>query len=244
MKTVPMRIRTAVTIGATTLAAIASVAAHTPPPDGFEYVPRTEFVNLNIGCDQGDDGTTCDTTEYWLGKDVGTDNVAQLGWTTPLDWATTTANGTYRYQSFPGNSTLEPQYILNAHDDIEGQVEIGGYAGGAEVAADSGVSVVFTARDADTGQVLTLGGAEVTKPVVTPGVATPDSRVYEFTIELAEDLDGVAITSLRVDVGMKHLTLLANGFMNGQGGSFFELPHYELRALPEPPEEEAEGPER
>lgn len=241
METVPRTIRTAVTIGATTLAAIASVAAHNPPPDGFEYVPRTEFINMNIGCDQGDDGTTCDSTEYWLGKDLGTDSVAQVGWTTPQDWAATTATGTYRYTSFPGNSTLQPQYILNAQDDIEGRVEIGGYIGGAEFAADSGVSLVFTATNADTGQSLTLGSVEVTKPVVTPGVATPDSRVYEFTIELAEDLDGVAITSLSVDVGMKHLTVLTNGFMNGQGGSFFELPHYELRALPEPPEEEAEG---
>lgn len=229
-----MKTRTSVTIAAAALTALGSLAAHNPPPEGFEYVPKSEFINFNIGCDQTDTGT-CETTEYWLGLDTGDSNVAQLGWLSPLDWATTTVNGSYRYTAFAGNTTLDPQYILNAHEDIEGVVVVGGYVTGAEFSADSGVSLVFSARYAETNSFLPLGSAEVTKVVAVAGAADPTMREYEFTLDLDDELEGVAITALNVDVGMKHLTVLGNGFMNGQGGSYFELPYYELRALPEEP---------
>ncbi len=122
--------------------------------------------------------------------------------------------------TFAGNSTLRESYVLKGGSKITGQISMGGFVNGGEVSADSGVYVsLYGLRGR---QFAPIGEAEVTKAVVTPG-----DRVYAFEIPVPDALDGVAVSGLSADIGVRNLTVLQNGFLDGQGGSFFRLPYLE-----------------
>jgi hypothetical protein len=67
------------------------------------------------------------------------------------------------------------------------------------------------------------GGAEVNKLVATPG-----DGAYEFEFELDEALEGVEVRNLSLTLYVRSITVLQNGFVNGSGGSWFDLPYYEV----------------
>lgn len=185
----------------------------------------SERVNFNIGCQRTEETPTCDTTEYWLGTDTGADSVASTFDATPIGWAFYTADGAYaNVATFAGNSTLRPGYELVGGSVITGQITLSGYAGGAEVGVDSAVDVTISAsvpKPTGTGFTsVTLGNAEVAKVV-----STPVDTVYEFTMTVPTSLDGKTVSRLSADVAQRHVTVLQNGFIDGTGGSYFDLPY-------------------
>lgn len=211
-----MKIRPLVAGLAVLMAATASAAG----ADDVELVPATERINFNIGCQQSNGAPTCDTTEYWLGTGVGNNNVGTTGTATPLNYVTYRLGGAYTTTSFAGDQTLKPSYVLDGGSVIKGQIKLSGFVSGAEVGVDSGVFVELFARQDQKGGAQSLGQAEITKVVSTPVDST-----YVFEFEVPEALEGVAIDRLSAEVGQRHITVLQNGFMNGKGLSYFDLPH-------------------
>jgi hypothetical protein len=208
------------------LAGLGLLLAGTAPgavADGEDLL--VERINVNIGCNQEAGTPTCATTQYWLGTGVGTNSVGQNGAITPLDWATHNESGEYRTTVFAGDRTLQDAYVLRGGSTITGQISSGGYLGGAEASVDSGVFVRLSGsvpRDDNPTRkrAVELGSAEVTKMVVTP-----EDTVYSFSFKVPQELDGKPVSGLTADIGQRHLTVLQNGFIDGEGGSFFLLPH-------------------
>lgn len=209
----------------TTMAAGPAAAAPPEPPEGFEYVPTSQRIMLGIGC-RGE-GATCDSVDYWLGTTAGESSVGTTFTVTPLEYLFTALGDPGPYATFFSDDSLDPTYVLRADEPIGGQITVGGYIGGAEVAADSTVEVQLRATKADSFSLVELGSATVNKVVVLPQAAVP-SRTYEFQIELDESLDGMEVRNLELVLYVRSVTLLQNGFVNGQGGSWFDLPYYRL----------------
>ena len=203
----------------------AGTAAAVPPeaPEGFEYVPAKEHVNLAIVCP----GTGTCTASYALSLFPGTENVGSTFSFTPLEYIFHATGSGAPFGTYSADQTLEPEYVLRTDEPITGQVTMGGFIGGAEFGADSTVEVVLSATRVGTGfQPVALGSASVNKVAVTP---TADGRVYQFTLpSLPESLDGVKIRDLTAELYVRGIQVLQNGFVNGTGGSYFELPYYEL----------------
>ncbi len=212
-----MKTRIALLLSCLLLASVGATAS------GAEREQTSQRVNFAIGCDQGDDGTTCNTTEYFLSKGSGDNNVGSTLGFTPLGYAFYTLDGSYTTNAFSSDSTLKDEtYELIGGSTITGQIAVSGFVAGAEVGVDSGVYVQLRARNLETGKPFTLGVDEITKIV-----STPTDTVYEFSFDVGADLDDVEIGGLSAEVGQRHITVLQNGFMNGQGESYFDLPHYE-----------------
>jgi hypothetical protein len=186
----------------------------------FELVPADEQVMLGIGC-EGD--TVCDSVEYWLGRDAGGSSVGNVGTFTPLTWVDYHVFGTeVAYADFFHGDTLASTYILRTDEPVQGQISMGGFIGGGEVAADSTVRLVLTAQEVGGGFV-NIGEAEVNKIVKIPG-----DTVYEFEFELDEALEEVEVRNLQLTLYVRSVAVLQNGFVNGQGDSWFNLPYYHV----------------
>jgi hypothetical protein len=192
------------------------------PPAGFHYVNASEHVMMGIGCQQGAGGT-CDTTEYWLGDNAGTDNVGTTASATPVEYIFAAGGAPEAYAVFGSDDTLAPDYVLRAGEPITGQVSVGGYFGGAEAAADATATIELTATKVSGNQIVALGSATVNKPVVTPG-----DTVYEYSIQVPATQEGVKVRDLSLTLYFKNVTVLQNGFVDGEGGSSFDLPYYRL----------------
>ena len=201
----------------------AGTAAAVPPeaPEGFEYVSAKEHVVMAIVCP----GTGTCTATYTLSQNPGTESVGSTFTFTPLEYLFHATGSGAPFGTFTPDQTLEPEYVLRADEPITGQVTMGGFIGGAEFAADSTVEVVLTGTRAGSFQTVALGSASVNKIAVTP---TPEGRVYPFSFSVPAELDGVAVNNLSLDLYVRGIQVLQNGFVNGQGGSYFELPYYEL----------------
>jgi len=211
-------IATAMLMGAGTAA-----AAPPEPPEGFEYVPAKDQVMLGIGCQQGAGGT-CDSTEYWLGDNAGTDSVGTVPQTTtPWNYAFFAAGDEIAFATFVANETLPSEYVLRSDEPIGGQISMSGYQG-TNASADSTVRVALSATRAGSFQAVDLGTATVNKTVVTSAA----ENVYPFQLTVPSNLDGVAIRDLSMVVYFRGVHVLTNGFVNGAGGSFFDLPYYAL----------------
>ncbi|MBW3661618.1 MAG: hypothetical protein KY469_00840 [Actinobacteria bacterium] len=52
-------------------------------------------------------------------------------------------------------------------------------------------------------------------------------NVYEFTMEVPEELDGVEVTDLTFEHAFRGVHVVTNGWVNGNDGSFFDLPYYQ-----------------
>jgi len=205
----------------------AGTAAAVPPeaPEGFQYVSANEQVMLGIVCAPNEAGQ-CTSEGYTLGRQPGDSSVGNALTFTPLEYLFAATGEEAPFATFTADDTLEPEYVLRSDQPIRGQIQVGGWAGGAEVGADATVKVVLRALRAGTGfNVVDLGTATVNKPVVTPGAA---GQTYAFEITLPETLDGVKIQNLEMDLYFRGVHVLQNGFVNGEGGSFFDLPYYEL----------------
>lgn len=210
-----------------TVGALAVAAAPPEAPEGQEYVPASENVIMAIGCTG--DGATCESTEYFLSKTPGSSSVGTTFTATPIGSAFYYADGeSYSTQNFFSDETLPESYVLRAGEDLTGQVTLRAYVSGAELAVDSAVYVEITAyevaEDGSRGDFVTLGEAEVEKVVMVPG-----DNVYEYSIDLPDELEGVAVTDLSLDLGQRGVNVLTSGFVDGEGASFFEVPTYELQ---------------
>lgn len=204
---------------------IAFAASGSALAEGEEptLVPETERVLFSTGCDQGAGGT-CDTTQYWLGLTPGGSSVGTIPQTvTPWNWAFSAAGNDIVYAEYAGNNELAPTYTLRADEPIAGRIQTQGYQG-PTVSADSTVTVELRAqRQTPTGgwQSTTLGTAAVNQTLVAGTAAA----VYEFELALPETRQGEVIRNLNATLYFKGIHVLTNGFVNGQGGSWFDLPH-------------------
>jgi hypothetical protein len=201
-----------------------ALVAAAPGATAEETVVETERINFNIGCNQENGAPTCASTQYWLGTNKGNNSVGQNGAVTPLDWATHKSSGEYRTTAFTGDTTLAPSYLLKGGSVVKGQITLSGFLGGGEVGVDSGVFVRLSGsvpKARGTGlEIKELGTAEVTKTV-----SSRLDTVYRFSFTVPAELDGKPVKNLTADVGQRHVTVLQNGFMDGRGASFLDLPH-------------------
>lgn len=222
-----MKIRIATTVVG--VAAGLLVAAAPPAPDGFEYVPTEITVYNAIGCDQADDGTTCDSTQYYLSTAPGQDNVGSTFSFTPVGSAFYYADGGYTYDVFsPGDGVSGETYVIDASRDLTGQVTLSGFVSPVNAAVDAGVGVIiklrYTPEGATKAKTVSLT-ATVDKPVMTP-----TDNVFAYTIDIPDELDGVEAIVSSMEVGQRGVNVATSGFMNGSGQSYFELPYYYLMA--------------
>jgi hypothetical protein len=204
-----------------------AVAIPPTPPAGFEYVPSTQRVMIGIGCVQSQT-TTCDSTSYWLGEDPGDSTVGTIpGTVTPYTWAAAAAGEEIAYETFVQDDSLSATHVLRSDGEpIRGQVTLSGFIGGGEVGVDSTVKAVLSATRVGPGSsFVDLGTATVNKQVVTP---TSSARVYSYELPVAANLDGVKIKDLTLTLYVRSINVLQNGYVNGEGGSWFDLPYYEL----------------
>lgn len=209
----------------TALGAGTAVAVPPPAPEGFQYVPSEEHVVMAIVCP----GTGTCTATYTLSQNPGTESVGSTFSATPLEYLFHATGSGAPFGTFTPDQTLEPEYVLRADEPITGQVTMGGFISGAEFGVDSTVEVVLTGTRAGTFQPVALGSASVNKIAVTP---TAEGRVYPFSFSVPAELDGVAVSNLSLDLYVRGIQVLQNGFVDGEGASYFDLPYYRLVPAP------------
>ncbi|MGH2692755.1 MAG: hypothetical protein ACRDHM_09665 [Actinomycetota bacterium] len=212
----------ATAVAAMTTLAGTAMAVPPPAPDGFQYVSADEHIVMAIVCP----GTGTCTATYALSQNPGTESVGSTLSATPLEYIFHATGSSEPFGTFMADETLEPEYVLRADEPISGQVTMGGFIGGAEFGADYTVEVVLTGTRVGPGSSsVALGSATVNKLVVTPDSA---GRVYPFTFSVPADLDGVKVRDLTLDLYVRGISVLQNGFVDGEGGSWFDLPYYKL----------------
>lgn len=216
-----LRIATAVSLG---LLMMAFTVPSDSTSDGFEHQEDSEHIYLGIGCNRTDDSSpSCESTEYWLGLEAGQDNVGTTFTATPVNQINHLNGDPWTFGEFFADESLQSSYILRTDEPIAGQVTLGPFIGGATFGVDSTVKVEIFASEPGSFSTLKLGEAEVTKLV-----ATPDDTVYEFEIDLDESFDATEVEGLWLRLHVRGVNALQNGFVNGSGGSWFHLPHYDL----------------
>lgn len=193
------------------------------------YTPASETIYLAIGCETT--GTTCSTTEYWLGTSPGKDAVGSTNTILPLSWAEAKAGSPVEYATFPGGETLAPSYTLRTDSPITGKVKVSGYASGAELAADATVRAVLDATRSDNFESVQLGDVTVNKAAVTPSAATAGSNIFSFTMPAKPELEKVAVQDLTLTLYVDNVAVATSGFVDGKGGSSLSLPYYEVSEL-------------
>lgn len=204
-----------------------ATAAPPEPPEGFEWAPASERAMIRIFCQDDDGNGTCEATRYELGKTPGDSSVGNLGTFSPIGYLFHAAGEGSAFATFLDDGTLKPSYVLRTDEPLTGQISTTGFLGSAVIGADTTVEVEFRATKVGVPgfSLVTLGSATVNKTVVTPNA---DGQTYEFSIDLPPELDGVEIDNLEMTLWFRSITLLQNGFINGEGGSFFDLPYYTL----------------
>lgn len=194
------------------------LAAAPTPPDGFEYVPSSQTIQMGIGCT----GTgVCDSTEYWIGLNAGTSTVGSLpGQTTPVNEVTYQVEGAAAYiDEFPADDSIfGKEFVLRTDEALEGQVTISGYQ-------NAGFSPNLTI-DIDL-LVKIDGGFGLLEATATTTHLPGGPVVLEYSIPLDEDDDGKTIVFDSLELTVRGANVLT-GFINGQGGSYFDVPTYEL----------------
>lgn len=217
-----MKHRTALAgLGLLLVATAPGVRAETAEPD--LAVERIQFATT---CEQEGADPRCVSNEYKLSLEPGAASVGTLLSVTPAGYAFWTQEG-YTVDSYSADSTLQPQYVLDGGSTVTGQVTVRNTPRGTPTAAaDSGVFVeivgaVEELRPDGTPRLVSksLGQAEVVKTVVAPG-----DHVYAFAFDVPAEFDGVAVQRLSAALGQRHIGA-GYGFIDGQGGSFFDLPY-------------------
>lgn len=179
---------------------------------------QTERVQLAIQCVTEGADPRCVSQNYALSLDPGTNSVGNA--------LTITAAGMVLEptpQVFSADSTLAPAYALVGGSTITGQVSLRQTGSGSTpVAALSTVDIALSASRVDNRKFVSLGSATIEKTVV----ASPADAVYTFSFEVPAALDGVQVKSLAAEVSNKQVSA-GYGYLDGQGGSWFDLPYYE-----------------
>lgn len=208
-------------LGLLLLATAPGARAETTEPD--LAVERIQFATT---CEQVEPDPRCVSNEYKLSLTPGAASVGNLLSITPLGYVFW-ADAGYDLDAYSADETLRPEYVLVGGSEITGQVTVRNTPRSAPTAAaDSGVFVEILGSVAEakpTGGTRlvskTLGSAEIVKTVVAPG-----DHVYKFSFEVPVELDGLALQKLNANLGQRHIGA-GYGFIDGQGGSFFELPY-------------------
>lgn len=216
-----MKIRTATV--AAGIAACLLVAA--TPPEG--HVASSETIYNAISCVRAEDGTTCASTAYGLSTAPGDSTVGTLpGPTTPYNAAVYYVDGVYSYQAFsPAAGVAKETFLVDASQPLVGQVTLSGYRELPDASLDAGVSVQLILRTVDeaTGKATSrVLETEVTKQVMAPG-----DNVFEYEFDVPDVFDHAETSVTSMKIGIRGVHVLTNGFMDGQGGSFFQLPVFE-----------------
>lgn len=197
-------------------------------------VERIQFATT---CEQVAPDPRCVSNEFELSLNPGAATVGNLLSITPAGYVLW-ADGGYTLDAYTADETLRPEYVLEGGSVITGQVTVQNTPRGTPTAAaDSGVFVEILGSVAEpkpTGGTRlvskTLGSAEIVKTVVAPG-----DHVYEFSFEVPGALDGLAVQKLNANLGQRHIGV-GYGFINGQGGSYFDLPYVAPVEEPAPTE--------
>ncbi|MFP5220561.1 MAG: hypothetical protein ACLGIG_12690 [Actinomycetes bacterium] len=211
-----MKFRTIVSAVALVVAAGAAASAETTETDAA--APATERVIFAIQCVTDGTDPRCLSTNYALSLEPGDNSVGNALTITPAGYVLEAAGEEPTPATFSADSTLQPEYVLVGGSTITGQITLKG-SRDAVLAVDSTVEVVLSAVRADTKRFVTLGTAAINKQVVVPG-----DNVYAFEFEVPAELDGVAVRALTGDVSNTQISA-AYGYLDGQGGSWFDLPH-------------------
>jgi hypothetical protein len=191
-----------------------------------EYIPRTSKIFMSMGCDAAETGT-CNTTQYWLGKTAGQDSIGGIPQTiTPWNYVFSAAGDDIAFGPFTHGEDLPLSYTARTDQPIRGQVTVRGY-GGPYASADSTVAVELTADNADPrGVYPVFERVSVNKQTA---VGTGATNTYAFEIPWPSDLpDRSVLTNLSVTLYFKGVHVLTSGFIDGEGGSYFNLPNYEV----------------
>lgn len=207
-----MKLRTATALLGLLVATGASASAAT---DGSGS-SRTERVHFALQCVQEGSDPRCVSTNYALSLSPGTSSVGNALTVTPAGYAAGTTP-----LAFAADKTLAASYTLVGGSVIKGQVSLR-QTGSATtpVAVDSTVEVALRAVRVADKRSVALGSATVKKMVV----ASPADAVYAFELTVPAALDGVAVRSLTGEVSNTQIGA-GYGFFDGQGGSYFDLPH-------------------
>ncbi len=204
--------------------AFTSAPANLPAaPDGQAWSAASEHIFLGGGCVST--GATCDETGYWIGLDFGDSSPATLTHATPANAVTHLSGDAIPYESYPADDSLQAEYVLDASRTITGQVMIRGSRNAqfTTASAMTGVHIRLTGQTSDY-RFLTLETV-IERPYSTH---LDDSNVFEFELEIPAEWDGVAVGSLAMEVGVRGIHAYTYGFVNAEGGSWFDLPYYEL----------------
>ena len=198
-----------------------------------EYIPRTDKIYLSIGCDAADTGT-CNTTSYWLGKTPGNNSVSSVPQTvTPWNYAFSAAGEDIPFGPFTAGEDLPLSYTIRTDQPIRGQVTVSGYAG-PHVSADTTMAIELAADNADPRGVYPM----FDRVVVNKQTAVGAGNTHTFTFEIpwpADLADKTVLTNLSATLYFKGVHVLTSGFIDGEGGSFLNLPNYEVvEAAPAP----------
>jgi hypothetical protein len=208
-----MRLRTAAAALALLVAAGPAVASDS----SADAAQSTERVQFALQCVQEGSDPRCVSTNYALSLTPGTSSVGTVLTVTPAGYAAGTTP-----LAFAADNTLATSYNLVGGSTIAGQVSLRQTGSrSTPVAVDSTVSVLLSAVRVDNRKALSLGSATVHKLIV----ASPSDAVYAFELTVPAELDGVAVRALSSEVSNKQISA-GYGFFDGQGGSFFDLPHY------------------
>ncbi|MBW3619624.1 MAG: hypothetical protein KY461_05215 [Actinobacteria bacterium] len=204
------------------------VAAAPTAPEGSTYEATQTRVNNAITCIRDEsNGTTCASTTYTLSTELGDSTVGSLpGPTTPVNSAAYYVDGVYSYQAFTaGKGIAGVTFIADAGRPLTGQVTLSGWRELPDLSADAAVSIRLTLRSVDEAGKTTTRRleTEVTKTVMVPG-----DNVFAYEFDLPAEFDGRETTISSMDLGLRGVHVLTNGFIDGQGGSFFDLPTWSL----------------
>ena len=219
-------VKAAIAILSTVALGALPVQAATPPPEGFTYAPASERVMMGIGCT----GTgVCDSTQYWIGKNAGDSSVGTIpGPVTPANEVAYQARGeALSNTDFPAdNGMVSREFRVRTDEPLTGQVTIGGYQGvGSGV--NTTVDLIISGRNRTSGKSFTLTATS------TGNQVPQEDLVLEYSIDLDPSWDGDMISFSNVNLVVRGVNLL-NGFVDGEGGSFFEVPTHLLVAVQTP----------
>lgn len=190
----------------------------TPPLDrgNRTLTPQLEEVFFAIQCITEGEDPRCVSTNFALSTQPGDNSVANVAEATPLNEAFHQADRSALSRRYAPDETMHDAYSIRTDDPLEGQVTIRSF-GGVGTGLTT-VEVDIAGKDAD-GQRIDLANATVTQPVL-PG----SDAVFAFSVELDSALDGVVVHDLFAEVTVRGFNVLT-GFTDGEGGSFFHLPH-------------------
>lgn len=208
-----MKLRTATALLGLLVATGASASASTTASSSVQLTERVQFA---LQCVQEGSDPRCVSTNYALSLSPGTSSVGNALTITPAGYVAGTTP-----LAFSADKTLAASYTLVGGSVIKGQVSLR-QTGSATtpVAVDSTVEVALRAVKVADKRSVVLGSASVNKVVV----ASPSDAVYAFELTVPAALDGVDVRSLSAEVSNTQISA-GYGFFDGQGGSFFDLPH-------------------